>query len=225
MTDDLKNIFMRMFRSGMHPQYVNLCLEMPQPKFLSMLLEGASCVKKERVTRAELAKINGISERHIYSYFSSDDARDYRPISSDKRIAMIWRTIAGLKRDDRKFGKTRGDMFYLINGEKYSLSESTKILGYANPSGLYHALKRRGIQYGDEISHMSNNANTKAKLYIVNGVKMSISKAARILGYSSSPGLSTRLKKYGVQPGSDISGYTKKRKSKAPLAENETNKK
>lgn len=223
MTDDLKNIFMLMFKSGMHAKYVNLCLEMPQGEFLSMLLAGASCVRKEKITRAELAKLNEISERQIYSYFSSVDARDYRPISNDKRIAMIWRTIAGLKRDDRKLGKTREDMSYLINGEKYSLSESTKILGYANPSGLYHALKRRGIQYGDEISHMSNKANTKAKLYIVNGVKMSISKAARILGYSSSPGLSVRLKKYGVQPGADISAYTKKRKSRTTLAKNETN--
>lgn len=206
------NVFLRMFKDGMHARYVNACLELPQSEFLLMLLSGASRIKKRDITRSELAKINKISDRNIYSYFSSPGAKDFRPISEDKRIAMLWRTITHLKNPEKPEKTKKREVFYLINGEKHSFHECCKILGYAFPQGLYAALKRRKIANGADITNLKTSLDTRPKSYIVNGVRMGTKEAALALGYATREGLFMRLKKDNVQPGSDISQYTTKRK-------------
>ncbi|QDI87449.1 hypothetical protein E4L41_21000 [Salmonella enterica subsp. enterica serovar Javiana] len=224
------DLFNRLSAHSMSSEDVMTCLKMPQNDFLNMLNDGVVAAFGRSVSRAELAAITEISLKSIYSYFASQNARDYRALSEEMRIAMIWRSItktSPIKYKNIKYNFIKNDItqnaakLYFVGGELVSKEDAALLLGYSCSASLERRLSREKIFPGSDITNMRNKipGQTRPKFFIVDGVEMNISQASRILGYTSPAGLAARLKKNGVQPGSDISHYIvqrifkKKRKS------------
>ncbi|ECC5189933.1 hypothetical protein B5864_04920, partial [Salmonella enterica] len=75
------DLFNRLSGHPMSPEDVMTCLKMPQHDFLNMLNDGVGAALGRSVSRTELAAITEISLKSIYSYFASQNARDYRALS------------------------------------------------------------------------------------------------------------------------------------------------
>ncbi|WP_281083930.1 hypothetical protein [Klebsiella quasivariicola] len=211
-------LFGRLIQHHMSEVDIKICLDLPQNEFLRALIAGASEYLGRKITRKDFAKLAKISDRSVYSYFSSPDAVDYRVISEESRIAIIWyittavrnASPAETKQAPVVLGATR---FYVVDGEMMSLEWATKALGYSHSTALSSRLAKNGIRWGDDISHLKNNRSkaTIEKKFIVDGEQMNQSQAARALGYTQG-GLSMRLRADGVQEGADISRYKRKNK-------------
>ncbi|HAT1642377.1 TPA: hypothetical protein I8Y18_003539 [Raoultella ornithinolytica] len=271
MTDNI-DLFQRLTTSRMMISDVRECLKMPQSDFLTMLCEGAESYLAKPVNRVEFSFLAEITPKSAYSYFASPDAKDYRHLSDDMRIAMIWRvsskcdpqissqpptkkassriyklkssgcvvhfTIAELAEKYRAAKKgtlrfKRGEhwpdvylsdfvessnraqfnrnKFYLVNGEKLSLSEASKALGYKHPSALSQKMKSKNIQEGTDISQLIHK---ERNLYLVNGEELTLLKASKALGYMNPSTLSKKLAVKNIQNGADISHLTYERRSK-----------
>lgn len=216
------DLFNRLSTHSMSSEDVMTCLKMPQHDFLNMLNDGVEAAFGRSVSRAELAAITEISLKSIYSYFASQNARDYRALSEEMRIAMIWRSItktSPIKYKNIKYDFIKNDItqnaakLYFVGGELVSKKDAALLLGYSSHTSLERRLSREKIFPGSDITNMRNKipGRTRPKFFIVDGVEMNISQASHILGYTSPAGLAARLKKNGVQPGSDISHYTVQR--------------
>lgn len=211
-------LFSRLMLLRMVRADVNACLNAPQGEFLQIISDGASEYLGHQLTRVEFAKMAQISNKAVYSYFASPDARDYRTIPDELRIAIIWRVTTYVHnsmppRVSPRPSSQSTARFYIVNGELLSLNNAAEKLGYPSPKSLAIKIKRENIQYGADISGLKYTPRVEAlsKFFIVNGVKMNMGEAARALGYTIT-GLSLRLKKEKIQPGADISTFTRKNK-------------
>lgn len=212
-------LFTRLTRKKMYPPDVNTCLAMPQGEFLQVLIDGLSAIAGHRITRIEFAKMSGLSQKNVYSYFASSNARDFRPLSDEMRIAIIWRLFTENPYQQYKNKKkTRAvkprlgrSKFYIVNGESLSITQAAVKLGYSGCRALGARISAEKIEPGSDISTLQNKrpGETAPKLFVVNGVEMNITKASRALGYATTWGLSQRIRKNGLHPGADISAYTK----------------
>lgn len=212
-------LFTRLTRKKMYPPDVNACLAMPQGEFLQVLIDGLSAIAGHRITRVEFAKMSGLSQKNVYSYFASPNARDFRTLSDEMRIAIIWRV--SIKKpyqqcENQKNNKIRRShlgrsKLFIVNGELLSITQAAVKLGYSSSSALGKRISAEKIEPGSDISTLQNKrpGETVPKLFIVNGVKMNITKASRVLGYATPQGLGQRIKKKRASPGADISTYTK----------------
>lgn len=97
----------------------------------------------------------------------------------------------------------RSPIEYVVNGELMSITRAAKTLGYKTNVGL--AKKLKTISPGTDISHMLPTAKTEPKIYVVNGVEMSLDRAAKALGYSSGTLIHKKIKKLSIPLGGDIS--------------------
>ncbi|EJP0121727.1 hypothetical protein NU992_001952 [Salmonella enterica] len=226
------DLFNRLSGHPMSPEDVMTCLKIPQHDFLNMLNDGVGDALGRSVSRAELAAITEISLKSVYSYFASQNARDYRALSEEMRIAMIWRSITkispikykNLKENFIKNSKIMRNSakLYFVGGELVSKRDAASLLGYSSHLTLERRLSRENISPGSDITNLRNKrpGQTFPKIFIVDGVEMSISAASRALGYTTVTGLSKRLRRSGVQPGSDISHYTMKHKKRKSSGDN-----
>lgn len=197
-------LFQRLLRRRMHPDDVSECLKMSQHDFLAALSDGVSKTLGHRVTRKEFATLAGITERNAYAYFSSTDARDYRALSDDARIAMIWRITNRVK--PKRTGEASASK-YLLNGSLVTIKTAAEIIGYSGPKSLLKAIRAAGLKPGDDISGIKKSHSRAAKKYIVNGELVSISQASILLGYKARNALVDRLA--NIEQGTDISHMKK----------------
>lgn len=218
-----KELFNRLVFNRMHPDDVNQCLKMSQREFLEMICDGIEHSTGDKPTRVQFADMTSISPKTVYSYFASPDARDYRALSDDSRIAMLWRLL-----NDKKLGLLPNDGIhrgtkYLVNGVFLSPKDAASKLGYANRQGMEGAIKRSGISPGGDISSLINKTpgKTITKSYVVNGEVLSMNKAAISLGYNNGGALYAKLRRLNITPGSDIS-HLKPRRFNRRKNKNET---
>ncbi|SQH40187.1 Uncharacterised protein [Salmonella enterica] len=212
-------LFTRLTRKKMYPPDVNACLAMPQGEFLQVLIDGLSAIAEHRITRIEFAKMSGLSQKNVYSYFASPNARDFRALSDEMRIAIIWRIFTEnpyQQYENQKNNKIMrshlgGSKLFIVNGEILSITQAAVKLGYSSSSALGKRISAEKIEPGSDISTLQNKrpGETAPKLFVVNGVEMNITKASRVLGYATPQGLGKRIKKKRASPGADISTYTK----------------
>lgn len=210
------DLFTRLSDRAMQPEDVTVCLKMPQHEFLNMLADGVSFALERSISRAELAAITETTPKSMYSYFASPSARDYRSLSDEMRIAMIWRTVkkhplSDLQKNKKikaqKPGtKKRLANLFLVNGKPLTLREAAPLLGYSGFATLYKRISKENIPPGGDISHC--RVKKAEALYIINGTKVSMPQAASHLGYSHA-GLFRRLQKDGIPAGADITHLTR----------------
>lgn len=193
----------------MQPDDVKRCLSMSQHDFLTVLSDGAGYQLKKTLTRSEFAALAGMSKKAVYSYFASPDAKDYRSLSEDARIAIIWRIInscSPARHHSRGFA-------YFVNNKLMYVREAYKVLGYSGRTNLNKKIREQGIKPGQDISHlrkMGNSGGTqggdnhKPRLFIVNGAEVNLNTASKILGHKGGA-LYSMIKLRGINPGSDIS--------------------
>lgn len=200
----------------MSKKTVEYCLKLTQSDFLDMLVSGIQSVIKQPVSRSLFSEAVGVSPKTIYGYFASEQAQDFRRLSDDSRIAMIWRVVT--KFPDNQYTH-RSIHRYLINGEEVTTREAARILGYSQTGNLLYTIKKHGIEDGEDISHLKITApgKTEPKYFIVDGELLSTNAAAKKLGYSGSGGISHKIK--NLNPGDDISHLKKQErpKAKSPL--------
>lgn len=218
---NIKNIalFKRLVEWRMLEVDVKKCLKMDQADFLTMLSEGAGASSGRLVSRVEFADLAGVSKTSVYSYFASEGAHDYRSLSDDAKIAMIWR-FTGKRFRPSTYGETDGRCHrygakYMVNGELLPVPLAALALGYSTYQALHKRIRNARSEPGSDISHLQNQrpGGNITRLYIVSGEEMSINKAAKALGYTAS-GLLQRLKKTSIPEGADISHL--KRITKSP---------
>lgn len=214
----------------MQPEDVNRCLKMPQGDFLSVLSDGAGAQLEKTLSRVEFAELAEISKKSVYSYFASPTARDYRSLTDEMRIAVIWRVITNtssmskpvkspLSATSKPVNRPRRGMGYIVNGEIMLLREAARVLGYAKRESLSKRIALGGLKSGDDISHLTNPrpGATKPHVYIVNGESMSINRASVVLGYKSPLTLTKKIRIMGVSEGGDISHLTPESASRGKM--------
>lgn len=206
------DLYNRLSTGHMRQDDVNQCLRMPQDAFLSMLCDGAGAQLGKILSRVEFAEIAEISKKTVYSYFASPSARDYRALTEDARIAIIWRITTKIPEPGGNAGRSGGrqtahENKYTMRGKPVLLKNAAKMLGYATIVGLQKRIRREKLKPGDEIGHLKNGSPgaTKPRLYVVNGEEMSTNRAATALGYNSSVALTIRINENNIPLGGDIS--------------------
>lgn len=197
---------------------VSACLKMSQHDFLSMLIRGASERLFRPVSRVEFAEFAEVTPKAIYSYFASEGARDYRVLSDEMRIAIIWRlTIKTFPPHTGTAGhgpinkarnwintiKSRG------GNPKFSAGELSERYRSSKTGQLTFT---RGEHWPDAyltdfVDKVKRKQRASSNLYIVNGERMTLSEASRKLGYTTPTGLYVRIRKDDIKPGADISCY------------------
>ncbi|EHO5626854.1 hypothetical protein KLQ90_001746 [Salmonella enterica] len=209
MTRERIELFNKLSANRMQPDDVKRCLSMSQHDFLTVLSDGAGYQLKKTLTRSEFAALAGMSKKAVYSYFASPDAKDYRSLSEDARIAIIWRIInscSPARHHSRGFA-------YFVNNKLMYVREAYKVLGYSGRTNLNKKIREQGIKPGQDISHlrkMGNSGGTqggdnhKPRLFIVNGAEVNLNTASKILGHKGGA-LYSMIKLRGINPGSDIS--------------------
>lgn len=115
-------------------------------------------------------------------------------------------------RNEKPRPRPRPRRFYCVSGVSVTLRKAAKLLGYATGYGLSRAIQRAGIEPGGEISHLVNKTPGRGavKHYVVNGERVSLSAAARLLGFAAAASLYAAIKREGIKPGEDISHIVKK---------------
>lgn len=210
MTRERIELFNRLSANRMQPEDVNRCLKMPQGDFLSVLSDGAGAQLEKTLSRVEFAELAGMSKKSVYSYFASPSARDYRALTDDARIAVIWHVITKTSSMSKPVNRPRHGARYIVNGETMLLREAARALGYARRESLSKRIALAGLKPGGDISHLTNPrpGATKPHVYIVNGESMSINRASVVLGYKTSQVLTKKIRIMGVPEGGDISHLT-----------------
>ncbi|EXX82100.1 hypothetical protein M568_09875 [Salmonella enterica subsp. enterica serovar Namur str. 05-2929] len=207
MTNHYVELFTRLIDRKMYPIDVNEYLVMPQCEFLQALSVGISEFTGRKITRMVFAELAEISQKSVYSYFASPGARDYRVLSTDSRIAIIWRIVTNIPDPSVPANRPPSKRSYIVNGKMMFLSDAAGILGYSRQSTLSRSIRRNGLKLGDDISHLKNTKPgiTKPRLFIVNGEQVSLNVASRMLGYKGTGSLSNKIEALGLHDGSDIS--------------------
>ncbi|EAU0368162.1 hypothetical protein CAV59_02875 [Salmonella enterica] len=201
-----KSIFKKLLDNRMAKADVKVCLQLPQSEFLNVLLYGARAHIENEISRADLAELAEVSNKSIYSYFASPDARDFRRLTDEMRIAMIWRVTNNVTPPTHREYKVN-KKHYLYHGERVSLAQAATRLNFSHANSLSAALRRLGVKNGEEISHLTNKHPGKrgGMLFVVDGELLTIRKAAEKLGFRSHQGLRINLAKHKLQEGEDIS--------------------
>ncbi|NDJ59396.1 MucR family transcriptional regulator [Enterobacteriaceae bacterium 4M9] len=214
-------LFAAIVRDRMPPGAVTTAIALGQRDFIDMLANGVAKYHKSKPSKAALAKALGVSQGAIYSYTAAQNAKDYRKLSTDTRIAMIWRvmTIPTANKPSAKAkraGKRRN--FYILNGEETTVDQAYKILGYSSPESLAATLHRYGFRSGHDITILQGNRRglglvpvapkkpgRRTAFYILNGDIIDSDEAAKRLEYKNKSAFREALARHGLKSGSDIS--------------------
>lgn len=208
-----KILFKRLIDNRMPADAVKVCLKLSQSEFLNVLLFGARAHLEEEISRAYLAELAEVSSKSMYSYFASSEAKDFRRLTDEMRIAMMWRVTNNITSPAHRENKAH-KKYYLYNNERVSLTQAARLLCFSHPNSLGAAFRRLGVKYGDEISHLDNPhpGVRGGKFFIVNGTLLNAMSAATELGFSGYQALYHHLKKHNLSEGDDIS-FLRRRKT------------
>lgn len=103
--------------------------------------------------------------------------------------------------------RTLRNCTFIVDGVPMSLTKAAAALGYASISGLAPKIRQRGIPENSDISHLKNTRPARAKNshYLVDGQRVSLSQATKLLGFKSHTQLAKQIKELSLPPESDIS--------------------
>jgi len=201
---------------------VRKCLMLSQQEFLSLLVEGFEARTGTVMTRKDFAIIAEFPVKTVYSYFASPDAVDYRQLSNEMRIAILWRFTSkcdkhigqenpGKKAYFRMYNLKRlGAEFYFSVNDLTDLYKSSPT-GSLNFTRGSHWPKVFLSDFTASAKRLRFNRN---QFYIVNGNRMSLSEAARALGHKAASGLQSMIKTSGRGSGDDVSDLLPRHRKK-----------
>lgn len=221
MMNDNINLFRRLTVSRMRISDVRECLKMSQPDFLRMLTDGMENYLHRQVTRVEFAIFAEITQKAAYSYFASPDAKDFRCLSDDMRIAMIWRLTSACDPTLAKLSpaKRAADRIFKIKAQGGIIHFTNSELADKYRNAKKGTLKfRRGPHWPDVYITDFDETNKRAvfsrnNFFLVDGLRMSLSEASKKLGYPTPAALRQKLKKENINYGEEISTMKYVRKS------------
>ncbi|MEL7628716.1 MucR family transcriptional regulator [Pectobacterium aroidearum] len=121
MAEKLKKLFRELAIKHMRIKDVKAALALNQADFIEMLSVGIEDFSSKKPTRRALAEKTSISESRIYSYSAARNSVDYREISDETKISMIWHATS-----------------------KYNRGNLTQTKAYQNAHNLMYMMRKRG---------------------------------------------------------------------------------